>query len=221
MQRGVIFDLDGLLLDTEPLAAEAWRLALDGYGHDFSPDLARSIRGRNHEGSMAVLRGMYGDAFPFAEFTEKVREHYSEILLTRGIGVKPGVHAAFDLLRQLALPYGIATSTRRGRAEQKLAMTGLSQHIEVLVAGDEVAHSKPDPEIFIKAAEKLGSLPGNSIVLEDSEAGLLAGIAARMTTVLIPDEVMPRPEVVAQASFHLQSLTEFPRVLQSLGWQVG
>jgi len=107
------------------------------------------------------------------------------------------VHALFDTLEALGIPRGVATSTRRSRALPKLEAVGLLARVDQVVAGDEVSRGKPAPDIYLEAAARLGTAPGDCLALEDSNAGVRAGHTAGMHVVMVPDLLAPDDDVLS------------------------
>lgn len=191
--QAVFFDMDGLLLDTEQLAFQAYRQTRDAFKLPPDDELFMSLIGLNQRAGMARLRaGMagYGDA---EAFSTRWDEEFAGSL-SEGIPVKPGVTALLDCLRSAAIPYAIATSTRTEKAMAHLDKAGLADFFALVVGGDQVANGKPAPDIYLRAAGCLGVDPQNCVAFEDSENGVRAAVAAGMVTVQIPDLKHPTPE---------------------------
>jgi HAD superfamily hydrolase (TIGR01509 family) len=203
----VIFDMDGTLLDTEPLAARAWEEAAAALGVDFDPALALAMVGRNFADCSAFLHGHFGPDYPTAQLLGSWHAAYDAIVERDGFAIKDGVHELLDWLEAAAIPRAIATSTRRARAEAKLAQCALLPRFHAIVGGDEVARGKPSPDIYLAAAARLGIAPAVCVALEDSEPGFRAALAAGMLPILVPD--------LKPASVELLDLA--PLVLPSLG----
>ena len=212
----VVFDMDGTLLDTEPLAARAWGEAADALGVGFDPALALTLVGRNFADCSRLLRGHFGVDYPTEALLDSWHATYDGIVAREGVAVKEGVHALLDWLDAASIPRAIATSTRRDRAEAKLAHAALLSRFDAVVGGDEVARGKPAPDIFLVAAERLGVPASACVVLEDSDAGVLGALAAGMTPIMIPDLCAPSREVVRTGTLVVDSLHEALAHLASL-----
>ena len=183
----VIFDMDGLLLDTEPLAARAWTGAAAALGVEFDDALALAMVGRNFPDCAALVRARYGSSYPVDALLDRWHTTYDAIVAQDGISVKPGAIELIDWLEQVAIPRAVATSTRRERARAKLADAKLLSRFRDVVGGDEVARGKPEPDIYSEAARRLGVSAGECVALEDSVPGVRAALAARMTAIMVPD----------------------------------
>ncbi len=193
----VIFDMDGLLLDTEPLAARAWGEAAAALGVEFDPALALAMIGRNFADCGTMVRSRYGTDYPADALLGRWHATYDAIVERDGLVPKPGVDALLDWLERRAILRAVATSTRRERARTKLARTALLPRFHDIVGGDEVARGKPAPDIYVEAARRLGVGARECIALEDSEPGVRAAIAAGMTAIMVPDLHAPTAELLA------------------------
>jgi HAD superfamily hydrolase (TIGR01509 family) len=193
----VIFDMDGLMVDTEPLAARAWTVGADDIGIDFDHAVTARLIGRNYPDCMALLRAHHGDAYPVEDLMRAWHHAYDAIVLAEGIALKPGLLPLLAWLEAEAIPKAVATSTRRSRALAKLEHIGLLARFPVLVGGDEVANGKPAPDIFVAAAESLGVAAHACLVLEDSEPGVRGALAAGMTPIMVPDLNLPSQALLA------------------------
>jgi len=193
----VIFDLDGLMLDTEPLAARAWGEAAAALGVGFDTTLARAMIGRNFADCTTMLRARYADPYPVDALLGRWHAAYDDIVAREGLVLKPGLPELLEWLEANAIPRAVATSTRRERARAKLEHTALLPRFHAIVGGDEVARGKPEPDIYVEAARRLGKDPASCVALEDSEPGIRAALSAGMAPIMIPDLHPPSPELVA------------------------
>jgi HAD superfamily hydrolase (TIGR01509 family) len=214
--QAVIFDMDGLMLDTERLAPRAWIDAAHSLGVEFDLALTHPMIGRNFRDCAGIIAGHYGEAFPTAALMKAWHVAYDSIVDREGIAVKPGLLDLLDWLEREDIPKAVATSTRRDRAERKLVHAGLRDRFAALVGGDEIAHGKPAPDIFIAAAGRIGQAPGHCLVLEDSEPGVRAALAAGMTPIMVPDLHPPSTALLALQPLVLASLAEVRAHLASL-----
>jgi HAD superfamily hydrolase (TIGR01509 family) len=193
----VICDMDGLMLDTEPLAARAWGEAAAMLGVDFDMSLAQGMIGRNFADCSAMLRARYVTPYPVDALLARWHAAYDAIVEREGLALKPGVHELLDWLEGAAIPRAVATSTRRDRARAKLAQTALLPRFHEVVGGDEVAFGKPAPDIYVEAARRLGTIAATCLVLEDSEPGVRSALAAGMMPIMVPDLIPPPADLVA------------------------
>jgi HAD superfamily hydrolase (TIGR01509 family) len=187
----VIFDMDGLMLDTEPLAARAWSVAAAELGLAFDGAVTSRLVGRNFSDCRDLLVAHHGDDYPVDLLMRTWHVAYDAIVEVEGIALKPGLIELLAWLDAERIDKAVATSTRRSRAQAKLAKTALSERFAVLVGGDEIERGKPAPDIFVLAAARLAAEPAACIVLEDSEPGVRGALAAGMTPIVVPDRAAP------------------------------
>ncbi len=209
----VIFDMDGLLLDTEPVALRAWEHAARELAIEFDLGLCRQMIGRNFRDCSALIRARYGDDYPVERLTQTWGASYDAIIADEGVSLKPGIHVLLDLLEERMIAAAVATSTRRERASAKLQNAGLMHRFAVLVGGDEVQAGKPAPDTFLLAAKRLGVAAARCVVLEDSEPGVMAAWAADMMPIMIPDLHPPSAALLARDPMVMASLADVARHL--------
>lgn len=191
----VIFDMDGLMFDTERIAFTAWRNAASEYGYEITEDIFKETLGVNIVLTGEIFIKHFGESFPF-DIIKKIRFKIAEDLINiDGVPVKSGLYELLDYLKTLNIKIAVATSTGRVRAMTLLKMAGIDMSFNYVICGDEIINSKPDPEIFLKVADKLSCSKDRCLVLEDSEAGIMAAHKAGMLPIMIPDMKQPREEV--------------------------
>jgi HAD superfamily hydrolase (TIGR01509 family) len=204
----VIFDMDGLMLDTEPLAARAWSDAAKTLGVAFDSAINAHLIGRNFPDCRMIISEHQGAGYPVDDLMREWHGAYDAIVAREGIRFKPGLLELLTWLEGAAIPKAVATSTRRSRAQTKLEQTGILARFAVLVGGDEIAHGKPAPDIFLEAAARLGVAPTACMVLEDSEPGMRGALAAGMTPVMVPDILAPSASLLAIEPLVMATLHE-------------
>jgi beta-phosphoglucomutase-like phosphatase (HAD superfamily) len=202
----VIFDMDGLMLDTESLGAQTWREAAAGIGVEFDLALVPSMIGRNYRDCREMLRAHYGPSYPVEQLTAACLTVFDAIVARDGIAQKPGLPELLDWLEGEHVVRAVATSTRRERAEAQLARQGLLERFSVLVGGNEVENGKPAPDIFLLAAARIDVPAADCVVLEDSEPGMRAALAAGMMPIMVPDLHGPSPALLAREPLVLTTL---------------
>lgn len=190
----VIFDMDGLMVDTERMSREFRRQAMEERGIPFR-DLIHLVMGRNDREVRAVYREQYGEDYPYDEIRDGIRRRWREYLSDHPVPVKPGLFPLLDCLRDHGIPMAVATSTSRASASRTLEQGGIAPYLSAMAFGDMVERSKPEPDIFLLAARLLGAEPAGCLVLEDSPNGILAAHRAGMMPVMIPDLAVPTPEL--------------------------
>ncbi len=214
--RAVVFDMDGLMLDTEPSYKYAWQRAARDLGYALEDSLYDTFIGRCEADSEAELTRAFGPGFSIPEFRRRWSEHWRARVEEHGVPTKDGLLELLILLEERGTPLAVATSSDRRRAEFSLRSAGLEHRIPVVVAGDQVAKGKPAPDIFVEAARRLGVEPRACVALEDSDAGVLAAVAAGMRALMIPDLQNPSEAALRSALRVLPSLRHATPVLLSL-----
>ena len=181
--RAVVFDLDGLLLDSEAVFRRAWQGAIRNFGHQIDDAYYATLIGRG----VSISEGLVSERFAIdaAAFRSAWRARHRAIIDGEGVPPRPGALALLDWLTEKRVPFAIATSSIRTDAEH--ALGELRARFPVVITGDQVTHGKPDPEIYLTAAAALGITAERCIGLEDSNPGLAAAHAAGMAAIMVPD----------------------------------
>lgn len=195
MRTGAIFDMDGLLLDTERLYQESWVEMAKRFGQKPDPAFPTAVSGTSGEGMRAVIRKHYPAVDPDA-FQAGCLARVDEILDKQGPPVKPGARELLEYLSARGVKIAVASSSKHQRILSNLRAVELDQFFDAVVSGQEVERGKPEPDIFLLAAKKIGRAPEDCYVFEDSVNGVRAGMAAGCTTVMVPD-LVPPPEGLA------------------------
>lgn len=192
----VIFDKDGLLLDTETVVRTAMFQAAADLGCEMTDALHLSLIGHARDTNDEILMAHFGAAFPLGDYREKCRLYFEDICRDQ-VPVKPGARELLTFLKDRRVPTAVATSTGRPRSEENLRRTGLAELVGVLVTRNDVHFAKPHPECFLKAASLLGVRSAECLALEDSHNGIRAAHAAGMATIMVPDMLEATPEIRA------------------------
>lgn len=189
MVSGIIFDMDGVLIDSERQSNEGWLWAAGQLEVDMPMWLIDSFKGAPAELCCKFFDDYYKGVIDYWEAKELRTQHVYKIRETEGIPVKKGVKDIFEYIRNNGLKCAVATSTRRESAEKTLHEIGVWDYLDAVVYGDEVERGKPEPDIFLRAAKAIGVNPSEAVVVEDSINGIKAGYAADMRVVHIPDTI--------------------------------
>jgi HAD superfamily hydrolase (TIGR01509 family) len=181
-----IFDMDGLMVDTEPLARRAWDAVVAPYGVVISDDLYGRMMGRRTTETARIVLSDLPLPLTGAELLDLKTAGYLAILDAGGVPAMPGLMGLLAALDAAAVPWAVATSTPRAIADHILDHLGLSDRYAALATGDEVEYGKPAPDIFLLAAKRLGVDPARCVALEDSPAGCQSAAAAGMRVLAVP-----------------------------------
>ena len=192
----VIFDMDGLLLDSERVALGFFAQAAAELHLPWRHEVGLSMVGLNSRESDRRVQLAFGEDYPVDRLRERFGQLYEAAIERGEIPVKPFAHELLQGLRERQIPCAVATSTQRVRALTKLARAELLPYFATQACGDEVQRSKPAPDIFLLAAERLGAESARCLVLEDSNAGVRGAVAAGMNVVMVPDLLEPDEEVL-------------------------
>jgi HAD superfamily hydrolase (TIGR01509 family) len=192
--KAVVFDMDGLLFDTETLFFEAMRSVGDEQGHPITHAFFLTLVGLNTERNHALMRGHFGPDFPAVQFHDACRERFFELLET-DLRLKPGVIELLDQIDQLGLPKAIVTSSQRNNVEHHLEAFDITDRFDAIFAYGDYPHSKPHPAPYLAATAALGFDPRHCLALEDSHNGVRSAAAAGMVTIMVPDLLPPDAEM--------------------------
>ena len=191
MTKLIIFDMDGLMLDTEPLALAGWKAAEKELNITIPEELFPRLIGLNRNLCKTYMTECMGPDFDFERALTILHKSVDAHFENHGVPLKPGLIHILDKLDEMGIKKCVATSTAHKRAMHKLNLAGIAQRFDAIVGGDQVANSKPAPDIFLKAAEICNVEPENCIVLEDSNPGAEGAHRAGMRVIVVPDLVPP------------------------------
>ncbi len=196
MIRGVIFDMDGLMLDTEKLLAKYWMQAAREAGFPMEMEHVLGIRSLAAIFAKPKLQAIFGDDFNYEAIRARRRELTAAHLETYGIEKKKGLDELLTFLKENKIKIAVATATDRERADSYLKQAGVHSYFDGFVCGDMVHRGKPDPEIYQSASKVLGLLPSECLALEDSPNGIRSAYAAGCKAVMVPDLSQPEEEIL-------------------------
>lgn len=184
---GVLFDMDGVVLDTEKLYARFWAEAAHALGYPMTYEQALGMRSLNSAAGQAKLESYFGPGVSRAEMRKKRVELMDAYVAQFGVEAKPGIHELLDYLKGQGLRTAIATSSPMERAKSYLDSLGLTTKFDCICSGHDVAQGKPAPDIYLKAAASIGVPPENCLAIEDAPAGIESAHRAGCWPVLVPD----------------------------------
>jgi HAD superfamily hydrolase (TIGR01509 family) len=210
--KGIIFDMDGLMLDTEPIYWASMQQAASELGYSFDQEMRTAFIGRSIPAWQATLNQIFGAEYP--QFRSRRRQLWEQHVQEVGVAQKAGLDELLGQLEEDGLLKAIATSSLRSDAT--LCLGRLANRFDTIVTGDEVNRGKPAPDIFLLAAQRLALSPEHCLALEDSESGALAALAAGMSIIIVPDLKQPSGELAAQVHSVCSSLHDVRQLFRLL-----
>ena len=206
MIKGLVFDMDGLLLDSERIVQRSWYEAGKVMG---IPDLGEHIYhtlGLNRKARDGYFRHAFGLDFPLEEFNQKTNDIFFRIAGDTGIPLKPGVRNLLEYAKEHGYKIAVATSSSRKYAIKELTNAGIWPFFDNGIFGDMIENTKPDPEIYLKACESIRLNPCECLALEDAPAGIRSAHAAGLRVIAVPDLVQPDEAILALTYKKLDTL---------------
>lgn len=214
--KAVIFDMDGLLFDTEKVFNKAWQTLADSRGLILDLRMLDQLRGTSGKQMLKIINNYWPEEDEKILMEEVFK--VAEVLLKEYVPIKPGAVELLNFLQKRSVPMAIATSSPRYLVERNLQVTGFDKFFEAIVCREDIHNGKPDPEIFLKAAEKLKKNAQECIVLEDAVHGVKAGLYAHCKTFMIPDLIQPDEEILNSDVLILKDLNQVIDVLIKNDW---
>lgn len=211
----VVFDMDGVLFDTQKLYVKAWHEVANILNIPNISEPAYLCIGRNENDQTEILDKFYPDGFPYEEFKELKRQKLMSYV-EKEVPLMKGTKELLEYLKSIGARVAIASSTRQSVIKHHLLLTGLTGYFEKIISGDMVTYSKPAPDIYIMACRELGIEPGDAFAVEDSYNGIRSASAAGMKTIMIPD-MQPYNEEMSKLVYGCyDSLLDFMEYLKNI-----
>lgn len=216
MIKAVVFDMDGVIFDSEKLYRKHWMITGNEYNipEITMKELCNRIAGATKEHNEKLMKSYFGQDFDYNTFRRKTMERMDEDIRRNGLDLKPGVKELFGFLKENGIKMGLATSTIQQRAERNLKNAGILEEFDRIVYGGTVPNGKPAPDIYLKACEELGVEPHEAMGVEDSINGVKSASAAGLYTVMVIDLIEPTEEIRPLANQIYHSLFEIIDLLQ-------
>lgn len=216
MLKAVIFDMDGLMIDSERVTFECYQERLKDMNLTMDEEFYKTLLGKTIKGIYQRFYDVYGNDFPIENVIQDVHQLMAERFETEGVPVKKGLVELLHYLKDNNYKTIVATSSNRDRVDKILAQAKITEFFDDSICGDEVTKGKPNPEVFLKSCQKLGVNVDEAIVLEDSEAGIQASYDANIKVICIPDMKYPEKQYEEKTFKILKDLTEVTAYLKSL-----
>ena len=195
MMGAVVFDMDGVLFDTERLGMESWLAIADRHGFSDMETFYPSCIGRNNADTKALTLEFYGADFDYDTFRKEASAYFHAFVAQNGLPVKEGVCELLTFLKEQKWQIALASSSNYKSVIAHLEQTGLKEYFSAIVTGDMVEHSKPEPDIYLIACKKIGVSPEDAFAIEDSPNGIRAAHRAGMRPIMVPDLVAADEEM--------------------------
>jgi haloacid dehalogenase superfamily, subfamily IA, variant 3 with third motif having DD or ED len=209
----IIFDMDGLVLDTESTYFIAWQQAANAMGYEFSDDFCLSLSGLHYNDIEPKLIEYCGAEFNLQTFNRLSGDFWRDHVDVHGIRIKHGFSELLELLIRQKIPYCLATNSRAANALECLELAGIKDVFSIIIARDHVQEGKPEPDVFFKAAEVLQVDISRCLVLEDSHAGIMAASRAGAVSVFIPSIAQADPLTVELCDLMVSDLVQLTNAL--------
>lgn len=211
--RGVLFDMDGLVLDSERLYTRFWMEAAHAFGYPMTKEQALGLRSLGKIPAQAHLTVCFGPGIDYTTLREKRIELMNAYIAVHGIAPKPGIYELMDYLEAKAIPAAITSSSPMEYIVKHLTDAGLCHRFQKLCSGHDVPKGKPEPDIYLYGAASLGVSPQHCLALEDSPAGILSAYRAGCLPVMIPDQDQPDAATEAMLYAKADSLADIISLL--------
>ena len=211
--NSIIFDMDGVIFDSERAIYNLWKELSEKYGFDDIYEVYIQCIGVNSDSTRKIFTEHYGPEFPYQEYQNEESKMYRERYSNGDLPLKPDIERVLEYIKNKGYKIAIASSTRSAQVRKQIENAGLIDYFDVIVGGDMVTRSKPAPDIFLEAAEKLGAIPEETFVIEDSFNGIRAAYEGGFIPVMVPDMRPPDDEMRQKANFIFDTLKEVESIL--------
>lgn len=213
--KAVIFDMDGVLFDTENVYLDVWSKVFEKYGYTMTKEIYSSVLGTGRENVKKTFLNYFGNDLPIDAMYKEKDENLA-IVIDKGVSLKKGANELLIYLKENKYKIALATSATRNRALQQLGQADIEKYFDAIVTKDDIKETKPNPEIFLKAAKKLFMSPNDCIVIEDSSAGIKAAFNAEITSIHVVDLKEADDEIIELCYRSFKNLNEVQKEIEYL-----
>ena len=212
-KKAVIFDMDGVIFDTEKVYLDIWIEVFEKYGYKMTKELYVNVMGTGRKNVIKTFLENFGDDLPIEKMYEEKDNQLFYIIENQGIPLKKGVKELFSMLKEKNYKIALATSAKRERVEKQIKDKWLKESFDAIVCGDDVEKGKPSPDIFLKAAKKIDVEPENCFVVEDSPAGIKAAFSGGMKGIHVEDLKVADEDILKYCQKSFKDLQEVKKYL--------
>ena len=212
-KKAVIFDMDGVIFDTERVYLEIWQSVFEKYGYKMTKELYITVMGTGRKNVIKTFLENFGDDLPIEKMYEEKDNQLFYIIENQGIPLKKGVKELFSMLKEKNYKIALATSAKRDRVEKQIKDKWLKESFDAIVCGDDVEKGKPSPDIFLKAAKKIDVEPENCFVVEDPPAGIKAAFSGGMKGIHVEDLKVADEDILKYCQKSFKDLQEVKKYL--------
>ncbi len=215
--KAVIFDMDGVLFDTERLCQDSWLAVAEENGLPGMEEIFPKCIGLNANDSRRIVMDTYGEDFDYEGFRQQASKWFWDYIEKNGLPVMASVRELLAWLKEENWIVGLASSTRRSSVENHLEQAGIRDYFATVVTGDMVEHSKPQPDIYLMACKELGVEPGEAYAIEDSPNGIRSAYRAGLRPLMVPDLIAPDEEMRELSTRIFENLSDVLNFLKVEG----
>ena len=212
-KKAVIFDMDGVIFDTERVYLEIWQSVFEKYGYKMTKELYSTVMGTGRKNVIKTVLENFGDDLPIEKMYEEKDNQLFYIIENQGIPLKKGVKELFSMLKEKNYKIALATSAKRDRVEKQIKDKWLKESFDAIVCGDDVEKGKPSPDIFLKAAKEIDVEAKDCFVVEDSPAGIKAAFSGGMKGIHVEDLKVADEDILKYCQKSFKDLQEVKKYL--------
>ncbi len=214
--KAVVFDMDGVIFDSERVVIECWKVVADKYGVPGIEEACQEVLGVNAVETKEKFLKRYGADFPYDAYKSEMSKLFHDLYDGGRLPTKTGVVELLQYLKENGVKVALASSTRSAVVRQELTDAGLIEYFQVVIGGDMVTRSKPQPDIFLKACEELGVVSEEAFAIEDSYNGIRAAAAGKLRPLMVPDLMPPTEEMQALSEKIFETLLDVKSYLDNM-----
>ena len=214
--KAVLFDMDGVIFDTEREYLKEWNKIFKKYGYEMKKEIYVSVMGRGRKKVKEIFKENFGDDLPIEEMYIEKDKMLKEAIENNKVPLKQGALELLEFLKENGYKTALATSAKKDRVKSQVTHAKINNLFDAIVCADDIVNSKPDPEIFLKAAEKVNVKPENCIVIEDSEAGIRAAFNAGMIAFHVKDLKEADESIIKYCDKNFENLIEIKKYIENM-----